>query len=124
MTIHTSWQVDENRRLAKEQPERFKLALTTYVDCAHDGCEHRCEEIQKDAPYVTWYCPEHYCEAPWEKYWQDKFEDLTAALKAMQEVRLIHKPVYFEDEVDCTVCHSLYPCPTIEALGGEANHHG
>jgi len=48
------------------------------------------------------------------------FKTMTKGLEIMiQKVREIHKPVFFENEVDCTVCSCVYPCPTIEALGGE-----
>ena len=56
MTVFVSDEVEENRILASEQPETFKLAVTTHIWCDNDDCENRLEVFQKDAEFISWFC--------------------------------------------------------------------
>ena len=61
MTIFVSDEVLENRRLANEQPEVFRLAHSADVWCQNSNCDNRLEVFAKNADSIVWYCGE--CEA-------------------------------------------------------------
>ena len=60
MTVFVSGEVEENRILASQQPEIFKLAVTTLIWCDNNLCENRLEVIAKDADFISWLC--EFCD--------------------------------------------------------------
>jgi len=62
MTVFISDDVEENRTLASEQPETFKLAVTTLIWCDNDDCENRLVVFQKDADFISWFCEDCYVD--------------------------------------------------------------
>jgi len=58
MTVFVSDEVLENRTLATEQPEVFRLAYTEKIWCQNTDCENRYEVFAKDADFIWWYCGE------------------------------------------------------------------
>ena len=58
MTVFVSDEVLENRTLATEQPETFRLARTDFISCENLDCENRYEIFAKNVGFVWWYCGE------------------------------------------------------------------
>jgi len=60
MTVFVSDEVLENRTLASEQPEVFRLANTDFIWCEEVGCGNRLEVFAGDVDFTWWHCGE--CE--------------------------------------------------------------
>jgi len=63
MTIFISDEVLENRTLASEQPEVFRLADTDFVWCENwVFCKNSLEVFAKDVDFISWYCEDCYVD--------------------------------------------------------------
>jgi hypothetical protein len=56
MKMIRSYEVLENRELARQEPELYRIAKTEYVFCSATLCDNGIEVFAKNAPFTRWTC--------------------------------------------------------------------